>query len=1313
MAIGRTGRRRRVIAVIFTMGLIAASSPSAFALVATMTLDPMSGAPGIQVTVHGSGHTANPNLDVEIRWGTDEGPLLGVTPMSGSGTYTAMITIPGGASPGAHTVVACEVTGGLHCADLKDSEFYVSASASFTVVAATTTTTTSTTTTSTTSTTVPGTTTSTTLIPVDVELPSIVGTDDLGLWGPFVSAIDGIESTIFVPRCYPPEGATVLDFDTDVGSPSAVGRPEIGFLAGRIAEPSAGTISPRHAVWIGTPTPDDPRRWVVTFTEPQRYVGFFVGDPNESAPIIDLIGYDADGHVVARDRILGAHAAVDTCMALQAADPTITQVLLVGEAGLPLEIDKLFYSDTGEITSTPAARGTVTFLRPTNDQELSTRVRQIVTGTIRVPAALPIEEVTLAVPRWDRSRTDLREIDFGPLWRDGDDQLYLFSASGIYLPEGESWITVTATGPGVLASGIVPVIGVGTPPLHPEEVERAVDVEPITIEVNQAERGQVDLIDPGATIQERDDTVLVHNKKTVVRGFGRLVFPNGETYSGTIPVNAELIGTRNGTALPGSPLSPTHVTTDLKVWTDRRGAYDSQKQQTDLSWNFVLPDSWTDVGSIDLRLVVNSPVLPGHVDELEGYDGAVNEIGLSDVVFRSKNAPGVNIWLVDYYYRCAAEDVDGDPDTFRAGSGASRTPSAGFCAGLSEGDIVHAQPTPTLAADAVRESWNMAPFPGAFPGRFDLWEYTFATDGVPDSALEPGPLLTPGSPQERFWLGVALRMDVIVGVDGYNNLNALMTSFIRGKAWGSPSFFRVATWPSTFLHEAGHTMGLRHTGNGHGESFWIARWSGDHGQIAFDVSGASSFDTLRMQALPYPGLHDLMSYGDWRWVSYDVWTHIEDAVGSGFARVDNRVDEDAARFLGEVFGDAPAGDDEIVTVAGGITGDDVALDPGFNLAGGVLVSGGGEIVLRVLAADGSLLSESQTPLLAGSDDPNEPTGFIAPVFVPAGAVQLVVLRDGVEIDRKPIGPKPDTPVAPSITDPIGAEGTLELSWNDAGDGVQYLVEVTRDDETWFPIAVTTEPRASIDAGRLPFQGDGWRLRIQASSGLNLAISDPVEVSFTPRPRTPMIVLPGDGDVVATNTFIDLQAAVSQFSEGDEDGYVWDMDGTRIGEGATGTTFTDDPGDHVITVTAPSGASSSITVHVMVDSDLDGMSDEWERQWGFDPENPGDAAVDADGDGVPAWQEFERGSSPQSIDTDGDLYSDEVEVVAWTDPSDPSSFPEVWVDGGPAPRIEGAAPQPPAEEPAEGGSPVGMIIAIAAAAAAASGAGVWWFLRRRA
>lgn len=76
----------------------------------------------------------------------------------------------------------------------------------------------------------------------------------------------------------------------------------------------------------------------------------------------------------------------------------------------------------------------------------------------------------------------------------------------------------------------------------------------------------------------------------------------------------------------------------------------------------------------------------------------------------------------------------------------------------------------------------------------------------------------------------------------------------------------------------------------------------------------------------------------------------------------------------------------------------------------------------------------------------------------------------------------------------------------------------------------------------------------------------------------------------------------------------------------------------------------------IDSDNDGMPDEWEVQNGLDPLNPADAQLDADADGLVNLEEFLNSTNPHTPDTDNDGFGDGLEVAGGFDPNDPANHP---------------------------------------------------------
>lgn len=69
-----------------------------------------------------------------------------------------------------------------------------------------------------------------------------------------------------------------------------------------------------------------------------------------------------------------------------------------------------------------------------------------------------------------------------------------------------------------------------------------------------------------------------------------------------------------------------------------------------------------------------------------------------------------------------------------------------------------------------------------------------------------------------------------------------------------------------------------------------------------------------------------------------------------------------------------------------------------------------------------------------------------------------------------------------------------------------------------------------------------------------------------------------------------------------------------------------------------------------DTDGDGMSDAWETLFGLDPQDPADAALDGDGDGLANLQEFQLGTYPTTPDSDGDRLADGWESTHGFDPA---------------------------------------------------------------
>ncbi|TRY32338.1 S8 family serine peptidase [Aliiglaciecola sp. M165] len=101
---------------------------------------------------------------------------------------------------------------------------------------------------------------------------------------------------------------------------------------------------------------------------------------------------------------------------------------------------------------------------------------------------------------------------------------------------------------------------------------------------------------------------------------------------------------------------------------------------------------------------------------------------------------------------------------------------------------------------------------------------------------------------------------------------------------------------------------------------------------------------------------------------------------------------------------------------------------------------------------------------------------------------------------------------------------------------------------------------------------------------------------------------------------------------DEDGSIFSIDKVTV---AVSNIFSIDNG------------FESLAIEVTVDSDGDGINDFWEIQYGLDPSDPSDAALDNDSDGLSNLQEFMLRTDPTSIDTDNDGLTDNEEVNTYS------------------------------------------------------------------
>lgn len=257
---------------------------------------------------------------------------------------------------------------------------------------------------------------------------------------------------------------------------------------------------------------------------------------------------------------------------------------------------------------------------------------------------------------------------------------------------------------------------------------------------------------------------------------------------------------------------------------------DTMRRDVRFTWNFVLPEAWTQPDRIYLEGEV---IPPQGLQECPDCGDAANRIRVSEVVFNSMPFPANGLIHVFRIRR----NLDGQ----------ITIPSQ------SEIDNVLDGLGKVLPIDE-----------GTLPGYTTT--ITFFDDASKTSDIRSTQVLK-SLPLPFFHNILGLIDDGFGGHDG------------RGRVGGGVCYAKARNLGLTSApHELGHAIGLLHAGpngEGHGDEcidddFCEDSWPYPHG-----TTGAFGFDVFDMEAIP-PGVteldpHDIMSYGCCKWVSPRTW----------------------------------------------------------------------------------------------------------------------------------------------------------------------------------------------------------------------------------------------------------------------------------------------------------------------------------------------------------------------------------------------------------------------------------------------------------
>ncbi len=754
-------------------------------------------------------------------------------------------------------------------------------------------------------------------------------------------------------------------------------------------------------------------------------------------------------------------------------------------------------------------------------------------------------------------------------------------------------------------------------PVPPTAPSNNVDYSLIALEVTQGVRGNVPVHpEGGRAILPADDAAHVANRRTVVRAYPRVSVDGGTIR----PVTAylEVLLPDSPGLLPGGRHYPN--TRFLRPAVDR--TLDTMRRNEAMSFNFILPDMFVREGSISIRVVIN-PLGAEHSPECI-LCPANNATELRDVRFVLTQTEPIDfrIHVADFAYYDAS------------------------------GNVVKFQPSPSELAAALNYMIKTWPIDPALLRVSYRYTKISQQPGDPPPPVEPpipgyppwasvdhadenqdlfGPTVTTRNPYVYVWL--AFDDDSHKGCSGG-----------AGTGPNASPLFHAGTCGPTLAQEAAHTLDLGHAGNAHGEQAgggFDPRYPGAHGQVEAQSYG---FDVWDLRAVP-PDTptghrHDFMSYGGApEWVSVYTWEKVASSFTSGINAGTFAPAALPASTTPTAFPSAAA--TEYLRVSGTIRNEtSVHLDPVFTVTAPTSgTEGAGDYKL-------TLRDSAGTALVDRTFEPRDTSQRGVQEFyelVPAvgGLARLEISRNGQLIGVKTASSRPPTVriSSPATGDRWGSVGETTVTWEGGdpdGDPLTYRVQASADGQRWYTIhGATSQTQALIYLADVPGSGQGWRVRVQANDGLNVASAEVGGLSIDPKPPIPTILSPLDHRFIGAGGSLDTLGQGYDVQDGalPPSGLQWLLDGQPLGAGTSVSTANLTTGEHKLALRATNNAgltgTTEVTIVVGEDKDGDRTPDSWEAQVGLNPGDPEDAAGDLDADRIPNWQEYDLGSDPNN------------------------------------------------------------------------------------
>lgn len=663
------------------------------------------------------------------------------------------------------------------------------------------------------------------------------------------------------------------------------------------------------------------------------------------------------------------------------------------------------------------------------------------------------------------------------------------------------------------------------------------NVFPIGLEVTQATQYGVAVSTRGGPY----GVPLAAGRPTVVRIYAaRSVWMGGRAVSVD---QVQLRGSRHGAPLPESPLTINQL---KSVTVTADDLINPLREDASRTWNFLLPRAWTEAGQIELIAQINSNRSLQECDRCFGDNEWRTTIRFEDVGslriqpvivgFRDDSSGGTREAPIETAL-CTLQAL------------LKVYPIWGIQMFIPAFVTVRGDASDSAVLDALARGF------GHLAGNTRVYGLKPGGDGLAFGRYATGPAT-----------------DQTCGVELFSQ---------RALSWGA----------AYAAHELGHTFGLCHASDDHGESSGGCTerdWPYPHGGI-----GEVGFDVYRMEALA-PGTpsgthaHDFMSYGgnDRRnhpveWVSPLTWRWLFDQF---------RVRSRAREQFRQTQHPQPS-----LFVYGAIDPQTGAVEKLFPIYRMELPADDdstarGTYRLELRDRAGRLLLSRAFDPVPLEDDPEGKARFQLVIPAHEEATRVVILRrDEVLATREASPTVPRVQLLSPQPGEMWDHGERVIRWQASdtdGDPLFHAVQYSADGgANWQTLAIDlTENQWVISPDELPGSSSGL-IRVLTSDGFHTAVATlaaPLQVMRKP-PRA-FIIAPADGAILDPAQGIVLQAIGSDHEDGPlpDKSFVWksDRDGL-LGTGMRVDAVRLSPGVHRITLTATDSDGESGEASIIV------------------------------------------------------------------------------------------------------------------------------------